>query len=360
MSNREPDPPLSTTPLAPSPRRVTVAIPVRDGGVALKGVLEALARQTVEHELLICDSGSRDGSAELARSFGARVLTIEPSHFNHGETRNLLMREASGAHVAFLTQDAEPLRDTWLERLLGGFDLTPDVGIVYGPYAPRADASMAVRMELEQWFSSLSPDGTATVERLSGQERSLPALELIGRRGFFTDANACVARGAWERAPFRKVPYAEDRVLAIDMLRAGYAKAFVPEAAVWHSHHYTTLQHLRRSFDEWRGLREVYGWREPATPRHLALALRGELGRARRAPTLSELSLLRRTAILTGIACHHAVRLAGAVLGSRAERLSPAVRRVLSLEGRGGFTPLEWPLGPQRSAADTDAGNQLA
>ena len=66
--------------------------------------------------------------------------------------------------------------------------------------------------------------------------------------------------------PFREVPYAEDRVLAIDMLRAGYAKAFVPEAAVLHSHDYTPLEQLRRCFDEWRGLREVYGWREPASP----------------------------------------------------------------------------------------------
>ena len=30
-----------------------------------------------------------------------------------------------------------------------------------------------------------------------------------------------------------------------------------------HSHDYTLSQQLRRCFDEWRGLREVYGWREP-------------------------------------------------------------------------------------------------
>ena len=63
----------------------------------------------------------------------------------------------------------------------------------------------------------------------AGRSARLPALELVGRRGFFTDANACVARAAWERVPFREVAYAEDRVLAIDMLRAGYAKVFVPD-----------------------------------------------------------------------------------------------------------------------------------
>ncbi len=57
---------------------VTVAIPVRDGGELLARTLAALARQTVEHELLVCDSGSTDGSLVLARAHGARVIEIAP------------------------------------------------------------------------------------------------------------------------------------------------------------------------------------------------------------------------------------------------------------------------------------------
>jgi glycosyltransferase involved in cell wall biosynthesis len=71
---------------------VTVAIPVRDGGELLGRTLAALAGQTVAHELLVCDSGSHDGSPALARAHGARVLEIEPRGFSHGGTRNLLMR----------------------------------------------------------------------------------------------------------------------------------------------------------------------------------------------------------------------------------------------------------------------------
>jgi rhamnosyltransferase len=319
---------------------VTVAIPTRDGGELLARTLEVLARQTVEHELLVCDSGSTDGSADLARSFGARVLEIAPSAFTHGGTRNLLMGEAEGAHVALLTQDAEPADERWLERLLAGFELAADVAIVYGPYRPRPNAAFAVRVELERWFASLSADGPS-VERLGASERQLPAAELIGRRGFFTDVNACIARAAWERVPFREVAYAEDRVLAIEMLWAGYAKAFVPEAAVLHSHDYTTLQELRRGFDEWRGLLEVYGWREPASPRYVAGELRGVLGRARRELAGERASVARRWATLAATGRHHIVRLAGALLGSRADRLPPRVRRMLSLERRAGFTPLD-------------------
>jgi GT2 family glycosyltransferase len=335
---------------------VTVAIPVRDGGALFAGTLAALARQSVEHELLVCDSGSRDESAGLARAHGARVLEIPAGRFSHGGTRNLLMSEAHGEHVALLTQDAEPADERWLERLLGGFELELDVGIVYGAYRPRAGASPAVRIELERWFGSLSPEGTPRVERLAAsgtgepvagtgrvQGRvSLPLLaELIGRRGFFTDANACIARAAWERVPFREVPYAEDRVLAIDMLGAGYGKAFVPQAAVLHSHNYSSLQQLRRSFDEGRGLREVYGWREPASPARLVRGLRGELGASRRELLAAGVAPARRRATLAGVTRHHVLRLAGSALGSRADLLPVWARRQLSLEGRASFVPLD-------------------
>jgi glycosyltransferase involved in cell wall biosynthesis len=320
---------------------VSVAIPVRDGGALLERTLAALARQTVEHELLVCDSGSTDGSVAAARAHGAHVIEIPEREFNHGRTRNLLMREAHGVRVALLTQDAEPAEEGWLQQLLAGFELAEDVAIVYGPYRPRPDAAAAVRWELEGWFRSLSPEGHPQVERLAERERSLAAIELIGRRGFFTDANACLDRAAWERVPFREVPYAEDRVLALDMLRAGYAKAFVPGAAVLHSHDYTAIEQLRRCFDEWRGLREVYGWREPASPARLAAQLRGELGRARRELADAGVPPARRRATLATVSRHHVARLAGAVIGSRAELLPPLARRGLSLEHRASFVPLD-------------------
>ena len=329
--------------------RVSVAIPVRDGGSLFARTLRALSEQTVAHELLVCDSRSGDGSAQLARDHGARVIEIAPERFSHGGTRNLLMSHAVGEHVAFLTQDAEPADARWLERMLGGFELAADVGIVYGPYLPRPDVAPAVRMELERWFRSLAPDGAPRVDRLGENERpsdphggSLSVGALIGARGFYTDANACLSRAAWERVPFREVPYAEDRVLAIDMLRAGFAKAYVPDAGVLHSHDYTASQELRRCFDEWRGLLEVYGWREPLSPAHIARKLRGELSSARGELDREDISPAERRATLAAVTRHHVVRLAGALLGSRADRLPRSVRRRLSLEGRASFAPLRF------------------
>jgi glycosyltransferase involved in cell wall biosynthesis len=316
---------------------VSVAVPVRNGADVLERTLAAVRAQrrdpSVSIELIVCDSASSDRSVSIARAFGAEVIQIPVESFSHGETRNLLMRRAQGEYVAFLTQDAVPADQGWLSRLLDGFTLAPDVGLVYGPYRPRDDASPIVARELTEWFRSFAPDGAPRIDRLCLSERTNPATALDGIRGFFTDANGCVARAAWEAVPFRAIPYAEDRALAVDMLRAGYAKVYLPDAPVIHSHDYSMLGWLRRSFDEARAVRDVYGPIQPTDLRRNALIVWGKVGAdlrwvrahgGRRSPAWIARSL-----------AHHLPRTAGALLGARAATLPGPVVRTLSLEPRG-------------------------
>jgi rhamnosyltransferase len=310
---------------------VTVAIPVRDGGALLGEVLTAVRAQRLDRpiELLVADSGSTDGSRELVRRHGGELIDIAPGEFSHGATRNLLAARASGPHVAFLTQDAMPADERWLAGLLRGFDAAEDVGLVFGPYRPRPGASLMVRRELDQWFASFPIH----------PERGLDGHPDL-RRSFFTDANGCVARQAWQRVPFRPVAYAEDQLLARDMLAAGYAKVYRPDAAVIHSHHYRALEQFGRSFDEWRGLREI---RAIAAPPALVPAALGVQRAVRDDVALARAEGLDRTAlVLTAAASlrHHSMRAAGAALGSRADLLPSAVRRLCSLEGRADFCSL--------------------
>jgi rhamnosyltransferase len=316
---------------------VTVAIPTLDAGERFASTLAAIAAQRppagIEVELLVCDSGSGDGTVALARDHGARVIEIRREQFSHGGTRNLLAAQARGTYVAFLTQDAVPAEPTWLAQLLSGFTLAADVGLVFGPYRPRPGASLSVRRELAGWFSSLAPDGAPRVDVLALAQRDAPASEFLGPLGYFTDVNGCVARSAWERFPFREVAYAEDHMLAQDMLRGGLAKVYVPGAAVEHSHEYSAAQWLRRSFDETRAVREIYGYAPGAHWRDAARNLRGDVGadlRLARAETTPH----ALPAALWGSLVHHGARTLGAVLGARGDRLVPAITSRLSLERR--------------------------
>ena len=294
---------------------VTVALPVRDGGPLLGAVLGAVNAQEVDRpvELLVIDSGSTDGSAAVARRHGARVVEIPAAEFSHGGTRNRLMELAQGDHVAFLTQDSEPAHRGWLAALLSGFALADDVALVFGPQRPRREASAMVRRELTDLFARF---GEARVDRGAAE---------LGPATFFSSANGAVARWAWERVPFRPVAYAEDQVLARDVLAAGLAKAYVPEAAVIHSHDLPPVQAFRRYFADFRALAEVNGLREPLTPRYVAARVRNDVGadRAFVRREGGELQTMRSIA-------HHAARALGRSLGTNADRLPGWATRTLS------------------------------
>ncbi|HEX4011427.1 MAG TPA: glycosyltransferase family A protein [Solirubrobacteraceae bacterium] len=314
---------------------VTVAIPTLDAGPGFARTLAAVRAQRIDAdmELLVCDSGSADDTVALARAHGAHVIQIARAEFSHGGTRNLLMSRAAGDHVAFLTQDAVPDGEGWLAALVAAFTLAPDVGLAFGPYRPRPEASIMVRRELTGWFQSFSIDGRPRIDALDPARRDVAPSAFMGHLGFFTDANGCVARAAWERVPFRQVAYAEDHLLAQDMLRAGYAKVYAPDAAVIHSHDYSAGQWLRRSFDEARAVREVYGW--ALAPRAAVRNVRGGIaGDWRWARAASNAPGARGTSLLVASALHHAARAAGGLLGGHAHRLPPALVARLSLEGR--------------------------
>lgn len=337
---------------------VTVAIPVFNGARWLPEVLNAVAGQRLDQEveLLVSDSGSVDGSREIARRAGARILEIAPGTFHHAGTRNLLMEHAQGEFVAMITQDAEPASPFWLDRLMSGFGLGDDVALVYGPYLPRPDCPWRDAARLRLFFASLSPGDRPRVDRLAPAERNRETIRLLGPRGYFTDANGCIRRAAWQQIRYPNAAYAEDQALAVKMLNAGYAKAYVPAAGALHSHRYTPSQRLRRAFDDWRGLLEVYGWREPATLSHIALQMRGAVANAHRARAAGGLPARREPAALVAAAAEHALHLAGAILGSRADRLPAEVRRHLSLERRAGFAPLDGALMADASTTVTGAG----
>jgi rhamnosyltransferase len=315
---------------------VTVAIPTLNAGPDFERTLAAVRAQRVDRDmqLLICDSGSADDTLAVARAHDADLIQIPGGSFSHGGTRNLLMAQARGDHVAFLTQDAVPSTEDWLVRLLAAFELAPDVGLAFGPYRPRPEASVSVARELTSWFDSFSTR-EPRIDVLPAADRDAPPRHFLGHLGFFTDANGCVARAAWQQVPFRRIAYAEDHLLAQDMLRAGFAKVYVPAAAVIHSHEYSAWEWLRRSFDEARATDEVYGYAPSGQVRDAARNLRGNVMADWRWVRAGD-RLPRRDALssLAGSTIHHAARTVGALLGARADRLPAPLVAQLSLEGR--------------------------
>ena len=106
---------------------ISVVIPVKNGGEDLERCLAGIAAQRVDEEVevVVVDSGSTDGSVEVARAAGAVVEEIHPSEFGHGRTRTLGVRLAK-ADVRHEDRDLDHLVHRAAARLDDLLDLLED------------------------------------------------------------------------------------------------------------------------------------------------------------------------------------------------------------------------------------------
>jgi len=291
--------------------KVSVVVPVKDGARRLGEVLDAVLAQEPD-EVLVIDSGSMDGSVEIARARGVRVLEIPAASFGHGRTRNLGVESTEGELVAFLTQDATPC-EGWLDAYRRVFE-DPSVGVAFGPHLPRPETSPMIARELEEFFARLDPS-----------------------EPFLSNVNACYRRACWVEIRFDDVPYSEDQAFGRAVRASRWRKEYVREAAVLHAHDYGAIGFMRRYFDEYRGLRRTIGHVEPWDLR----GVRGKVAGDRdwmRARGITRAGFVRWSARST---IHHAGRKVFSALGSRADRLPARVQRAISLEGTAGAPALE-------------------
>jgi GT2 family glycosyltransferase len=220
---------------------ISVVIPVKDGGSDLVRCLEAIARQRVDDdvEVVVVDSGSRDGSRGRARSFGAHVHSIPPHEFQHGRTRNLGARLAAGEVLVFTSQDAFAASDTWLAGLTAPLATDGSVAGVYGRQLPHEGATPPERYFLDFLYG---PEPRA--QRLDNEE------SLSFETTLFSNVNSAIPRSVWEEHPFAEdVVMSEDQEWSRRVLLAGLEIVYEPSAAVYHSHAYSLAGAMRRFFD---------------------------------------------------------------------------------------------------------------
>ena len=240
-----------------SDKFITVFIPTFNGGDSIRELLTAVLNQELPKgyslEVLVTDSGSKDDTIDIVRSFKDQVALdeIPNSEFGHGKTRQRAAERAKGEFILFLSQDATPYNDRWLIRMIEPFYISDKVGCVYGRQIPRSWAPPTIKREVATVFAGLGhPDAIALC-----REKSLVDMKPEGElNSFFSDVNSAIRKDLVNVIPFRDLRYAEDQALASDMQRAGYLKAYAPRASVWHSNEYTAKEYYHRKFDEYVGL----------------------------------------------------------------------------------------------------------
>ncbi len=210
----------------------SIVIPARNAAPHLGNCLLGIAAQ--HHagklcEVIVVDDGSSDGTARVAESNGAQVITLPA--LGPAAARNAGMRAATGEIIVFLDSDCVP-EPGCLASLLAPF-VDETVAGVRGGYTTDQAGAVArfTQLEMEE-----------------KQERMAASAEVV-----FVDTvcaayrgDAFLTIGGFDEG-FR-APSVEDVDLSFRMASQGKHMVYAPGALVRHSHPQSLAKYLGRKF----------------------------------------------------------------------------------------------------------------
>ena len=202
-------------------RQVGASIIIRTLNEAryLPDLLEAIDAQRSEFrsEVIVVDSGSTDGTIEIAKAHGCRILTIAKEEFSFGRSLNIGCQGADGTYLVMISGHCVPCHGSWLQRLV-----TPLAeGLAAYTYG-RQLGGPETQWSEHRIFAKYFPEQSA-----------------IPQQGIFcNNANSALLRATLETYKFdESLTGLEDMHLAQKLVANGEEIGYVAEAGVFHYHH---------------------------------------------------------------------------------------------------------------------------
>jgi len=255
--------------------RPAVIVPSYNGAELLTRLLLSLARQTVEHEVVVVDNGSTDGTREVVEErFPETRLVALSGNVGFGRALNRGVRASTASTIVFLNNDVV-CQPEFLERICLGLEPSSDVVMAGGVLVQAEHPNLIDSAGIEFDRTLLAYDYL----------RGDPVAVLDA--GVPDPLGPCAGAAALDRAAFEAVggfderffAYLEDVDLVVRMIAAGGSCRLVPGARALHRHSATLGSGSRRK-------NELMGWGRGYTlakyrlhrrPRLFARALAAEL-----------------------------------------------------------------------------------
>lgn len=209
---------MSTTNAASTPV-VSVILRTYNESRHLDELLTSLRSQdqdTFSLEVVLVDSGSTDGTLEIAARHAVKIVHIKKSDFTYGRSLNLGCAAAAGDIFTLISGHCIPTNSAWLKSLVKPL-LDGIASCTYGRQLARDTTKFSERQLFSKYFPNYSK---------------------IVQDGFFcNNANAAITREVWCRFGYNEqLTGLEDMHLARQICESGGRIAYISEAAVFHIH----------------------------------------------------------------------------------------------------------------------------
>ncbi|TVT94767.1 glycosyltransferase family 2 protein [Haloferax volcanii] len=224
--------------------KISVVIPTKNAGGDFPELLRTIREQEAVPavEIIVIDSGSTDGTIEIAEQLADELIEIPPEEFHHGKTRNRGASVATGEIIVFTVQDAYPNSNDWLSTLTRPI-VVGDADVTYGNQVAHKDAKPPDKFFYQYFY----PDEQVQIS----QEDTLDEGEFYLDNIFLSDVSSAISREVWDGFQFRdSVSMSEDKDFAYRVAKAGYTLQYCPEAKVRHSHNYSLRSLFYRRYKD--------------------------------------------------------------------------------------------------------------
>jgi len=178
------------------------------------------------YEVIIVDSGSTDGTLQIAERHNCRIVHIQRKDFSFGRSLNIGCKVATGSILVITSGHCIPKDVHWSQRLIqplldgeGQYSFGRQLGADRSHYSEK------------RIFAKYFPDEAKN-----------------GQKDFFcNNANAALTHETWEKYRFDEdLTGLEDMELAQRLVNDGGSVVYVPDAIVFHLHEESWSQIQRR------------------------------------------------------------------------------------------------------------------
>lgn len=240
---------------------ISIIIPVKNGASTLEKCLNSIKQQKYNGtlEILVLDSESSDRSFEIAQQYGAKIIKIPAEQFNHGLTRNIGIKQATGDLVYFTVQDAWLAEVNNLQIMSDHFN---DISVqsVTGMQAIPHDLNKNPAL----WFKRISKP---VIEVYQYSKENFNSLAPIKQKQIccWDNVNSMYRKTALIELPFDKTNLSEDMIWSKKALEKGWTIIRDPAIVVYHYHHHEFCYNFKLNYSVAFEDKRIFGLR-PSLP----------------------------------------------------------------------------------------------